>query len=63
MLKIIFRLLFLGLGLFVTVAFGKDAFLPVWHIPGKSVPAPLFRGGYNYGGRGYKWNVEVSIFH
>lgn len=31
MLKFIFRLAFLGLGLFVTYEFGKDALLPIWY--------------------------------
>ena len=31
MLKIIFRILFLGLGLFTTYTFGRDTFEPIWH--------------------------------
>jgi hypothetical protein len=31
MLKIIFRILFLGLGLFTTYSFGRDTFEPLWH--------------------------------
>lgn len=31
MLKIIFRILFLGLGLFTTYTFGLDTFEPIWH--------------------------------
>ncbi len=31
MLKLIFRLLFLGLGLFVVYHFGRDTVAPIWH--------------------------------
>ena len=49
MLKLIFRILFVGLGLFTTVSFGKDAFLPVWHkITGVSVEGRII--GFLAGG-------------
>lgn len=31
MLKVIFRILFLGLGLFTTYTFGLDTLNPIWH--------------------------------
>ncbi len=45
MLKVIFRILFLGLGLFTTYTFGLDTFEPIWHrVAGRPRRRADFRG-------------------